>query len=82
MFISFIILERWATRDDAIVVSEGKSKQLWDSLSEPRSSLYETRLEKAVLRSVIMPLKTAQFNQILRPGWRHTVKSLRIAESV
>jgi len=33
-------------RDDAIVVSAGKERKLWDSLSELRSSLCERRLEK------------------------------------
>ena len=36
--------------DDAIVVSAGKLRKLWDSLSELRSSLCERRLKRTVLR--------------------------------
>jgi hypothetical protein len=37
-------------RDDAVVVSAGKLRKLWDSLSELRSSLCERRLKKTILR--------------------------------
>jgi hypothetical protein len=40
---------------DAMVVSAGKLRKLWDSLSEQRSSLCERRLERTV--------KTALFTQ-------------------
>jgi hypothetical protein len=46
--------------DDVIVVSAGKLRKLWDSLSELRSSLYERRPEKTVLRPAPLPVKTAQ----------------------
>jgi len=36
------ILEGWVPWDDAIVVSAGKLRKLWDSLSELRSSLWKT----------------------------------------
>jgi hypothetical protein len=49
--------------DDAIVVSTGKLRKLWDSLSELRSSLCERRLEKTVLRPALLPVKTAKFTQ-------------------
>jgi hypothetical protein len=68
--------------DDAIAVSVGKLRKLWDSLSELRSSLYEWRLEKIGLRPVLLPVKSAQFTQFFRQVRRHTVKSFRLAESV
>jgi hypothetical protein len=46
--------------DDAIVVSAGKPRKLWDYLSELRSSVCERRLEKTVLRPPLSPVKTAQ----------------------
>jgi len=68
--------------DDAIVVSAGKLRKLWDSLSELRSSLCERRLERTVLRPALLPVKTAQFTQFFRQVWRHAVKSLSLTESV
>ena len=50
---------------DAIVVSVGKLRNLWDSLSEMRSSLCERRLERRVLRP-LLPVKTAQFTQFFQ----------------
>ena len=72
-------LEVW---DDAIVVSAGKLRKLWDSLSELHSSLSERRLEKTVLSPVLLPVKTVQFTQFFRQVWRHTVKSLSLTDSV
>jgi hypothetical protein len=66
----------------AIVVSAGKLRKLWDSLSELRSSLCERRLERTVLRPALLPVKTAQFTQFFRQVWPHTVKSLSLTESV
>jgi hypothetical protein len=40
-----------------MVVSAGKLKKLWDSLSELRSSLFERRLERTVLRPTLLPSK-------------------------
>jgi hypothetical protein len=68
--------------DDAIVVSAGKLRKLWDSLSELHSSLCERRLERTVLRPALLPVKTAQFTQFFRQVWRHTVKSLSLTASV
>jgi hypothetical protein len=48
------------------VVSAGKLRKLWDSLSELRSSLCERRLERTVLRPALLPVKTAQFTQFSR----------------
>jgi hypothetical protein len=38
-----------------------KLRKLWGSLSELRSSMYEKRLERTVLRPALLPVKTAQF---------------------
>ena len=57
------LLEMDVPSDDAIVVSAVKLKKLWDSLSELRSSVYERRLERTVLRLALLPVKTAQFTQ-------------------
>jgi hypothetical protein len=50
----------------AIVVSAGKLRKLWDSLSELRSYLSERRLERIVLRPAVRLVKTAQFTQFFR----------------
>jgi len=55
------LLETGVSWDGAIVVSAGKLRKLWDSLSELRSSLCERRLERTVLRPALLPVKTAQF---------------------
>jgi hypothetical protein len=68
--------------DDTIVVSAGKMRELWDSLSELRSSLSERRLERTVLSPALLPVKTAQFTHIFRQVRRHTVKSLSLTGSV
>jgi hypothetical protein len=59
-------LETDVPSDDAIVVSAGKLRKLWDSLSELRSSLYERRLESIVLRPALLPVKTAQITPSFR----------------
>jgi len=77
------LLEADVPWDDAIVVLAGKLRELWDSLSELHSSVCERRLERTVLRSVLLlPFKTAQFTHFFRQLWRHTVKSLSLTESV
>jgi len=45
------------------LVSAGKLRKLWDSLSELRSSLCERRMERTVLRPALLPVKSAQFTQ-------------------
>jgi hypothetical protein len=60
------LLETVVPWDDAIVVSAGKLRKLWDSLSELRSSVLERRLERTVLRPALLPVKTAQFTQFFR----------------
>ena len=76
------LLETDVPWDDAIVVSAGKLRKLWDSVSELRSSVCERRLERTVLRPALLPVKTAQFTQFLRQVWLDTVKSLSLTESV
>jgi hypothetical protein len=76
------LLEKDVPWDDAIVVSAGKLKKMWNSLSELSSSLCERRLERTVLRPALLHVKTAQFSQFFRQVWRHTVKSLSLTESV
>jgi len=60
------LLEADVLSDDAIVVTSGKMRKQWDSLSELRSFLCEGRLERTVLRPALCPVKTAQFTQIFR----------------
>jgi len=57
------LLEMDLPWDDAIVVSAGKVKKLWDSLIELRIYLYKRWLERTVLRPALLPVKTAQFTQ-------------------
>jgi hypothetical protein len=57
------LLETDVPSDDAIVVSAGKLRKLWDSLSELRNSLCKRRLEGTVLRPALLSVKTAQFKQ-------------------
>ena len=58
------LLETVLPWDDAIVVSAGKLRKLWYSLTELSSSLCERRLERTVLRPSLLPVKTTQFTQI------------------
>jgi hypothetical protein len=52
--------------DDAIVVSAGKLRKLWDSLNELRSSERERRMERTVLGPAQLSVKTVQFTQFFR----------------
>jgi hypothetical protein len=45
------------------VVWAGKLRELWDCLSELRSSVCERRLERTVLMPALLPVKIAQFTQ-------------------
>jgi hypothetical protein len=76
------LLETDVPWDDAIVVSAGKLRKLWVSLSELCGSVCERRLEKTVLKPALLPVKTAQFAQFFRHLWRHKLKSLSLTESV
>ena len=60
------LLETDVPYDDAIEMSAGKLRKLWDSLSEMRSSLRERRLERTVLWPALLPVKIAQFTQFFR----------------
>jgi hypothetical protein len=57
------LLETVVPCDDAIVVSSGKLRKLWDSPSELGSSVCERRLERTVQRPALLRVKTAQFTQ-------------------
>ena len=62
-----LIRETSSALRDAIVVSAGKLRKLWNSLSELHSSVCVCeRLERTVLRPALLPVKTAQFNQFFR----------------
>jgi len=50
------------------VVSAGKLRELWDFLSELRSSVCERRLERTVVRPALLPVKTAQFTYFFPSG--------------
>ena len=76
------LLETHVPWDDAIVVSAGKLRKLWDSLSELHSSLCERQLERTVLRPALLSVNTAQFTQFFCQVWRRTVKSLSLTEGV
>ena len=76
------LLETEVPRDDAIVVSAGKLRKLWDSLRELHGSLCERRLEWRVLRPALLHVKTVQFTQFFRQVWRHTVKWLSLTKRV
>jgi hypothetical protein len=55
------LLNKLLETNDTIVVSAGKLRKLWDSLSELRSSVCERQLERTFLRPALLPVKTAQF---------------------
>jgi len=69
------LLETDVPWDGAIVVWAGKLRKLWDSLRELRCSVCERRLERTVLRPVLLPVRTAQFTQFFRQVRHHTVNS-------
>jgi hypothetical protein len=58
------LLETVMPWDDAIVVSAGKLRKLWESLNELHSFVLERRLERIVLMPA--PVKTTQFTQFFR----------------
>ena len=58
------LLETDMPYDDAIVVSAGNLRKLWNSLSELRSSVCQRRLERTVLRPALLRFKTAHFTQV------------------
>jgi hypothetical protein len=65
------LLETDVPWDDAIVLSAGELRKLWDSLSEMRSSLCERRLERSGLSPALLHVKTPQFTQFFCQVWRH-----------
>jgi len=60
------LLNELLESDDTIVVTACKLKKLWDSLSELCGSVCERRLERTILRSALLPVKTAQFTWFFR----------------
>jgi len=60
------LLEADVPCHDAIVMSAGKLRKLWNWLRELRSPLCERRLERTVMRPTLLPVKTAQFAQFFR----------------
>jgi hypothetical protein len=64
----FILVSSCYCLDDAIVVSAAKLRRLWDSLSQLRSTLFERRLERKVLKPALLPVKTAHFTQLFPSG--------------
>jgi hypothetical protein len=64
------------------VVSAGKLRKLWDTLSELRSCLCETRLERIVLKPALLPIETAQFTQFFCQVRRDRIKSRSLTESI
>jgi hypothetical protein len=68
------LLNELLETDDAIVVSADKLRKLWDSLSELRSSLFERRLERTVLKPALLLVKTAQFTQFFPSGMTSHIK--------
>jgi len=51
-----------------IVVSAGKLRKLWNSLSELRISLCERRLEGAILSPALLSVQTTQFTPFFPSG--------------
>jgi hypothetical protein len=62
----------WVPWDDVTVMSAGRLRKLWDSLSELRSSLCERWLERTVLSPVLLPIKTVQFTQFFSQVLSHS----------
>jgi len=62
------LLETDVPWDDAIVVSAGKLRKLWDSLSEMRSSLCERRLEMTALRPALSLVKNCAVYSVFPSG--------------
>ena len=73
------LLETDVPWDDAIVVSAGKLRKLWDSLSELRSFVCERQLESTVLRPAltchygavysVFPSDMTSHNKIAQFNW-------------
>jgi hypothetical protein len=60
------LLNKLLETDDAIVVSAGKLRKMWDSVNELRSSLCERRLERIDQWPALLSVKTVQFTQFFR----------------
>ena len=62
------LLETDVPSDEAILVSAGKLRKLWDALNELGSTVCETLLERTALRPALLPVKTAQFTRFFASG--------------
>jgi len=76
------LLDTYVPWDDAVLVSAGKLRKLWDSLSELLSCLCETRLERTVVRPALLPVKLRSLLSFFRQVWCNTIKSPSLTESV
>ena len=76
------LLETDVPWDEAIVVSAGKLRKLWDSLNEQRSSVCERRLERDSSEACAIACQNYAVYSVFRQVWRHTVKSLSLTEGV
>jgi len=75
-------LETDVSSDDAIVVSAGKLREIWDSLSELRSSVCERTEKNSSEACAIACQNCAVYWVFSRQVWRHTVKSHSLTENV
>jgi hypothetical protein len=62
------LLESDVPWDDAVVVSAGKLRKLWNSLSELRSSLCEIRLERTALRAALFACQNCAVYSVFQSG--------------
>ena len=72
---------RWVPWDGTTVMSAGKPRKLWDSLSELRSSLCE-RLERTVFEACVIASQNCAVYSFFPSGMTSQVKSLSLTESV
>jgi hypothetical protein len=71
------LLETDVSWDDAIVVSTGKLRKLWDSLRTAQFSVRERQLERTVPRPALLPVKTAHFTQFFpQVCWMNCYKAM------
>ena len=76
------VLETDVPWDGAIVVWAGKLRELWDSLSELRSSVCERRLERPSWDLCYCLSKLRSLLSFFRQVWCYTIKSLSLTYSV
>jgi hypothetical protein len=74
------VLETNVPWNDATVVSAGKVRKLWNSLSELRSSVWKTTGKDSCEACAIACENCAVYS-VFRQVWRHTVKSFSLTEN-